>query len=79
MSWQKKIPGCFGTGTADFGSHAADNERAFAMLKVLMKENVTLGQFKAEVRKYLKAEGRTKAFTTKQITRITNAYKFWLG
>jgi len=78
-SWKQQIPGGFAATTAPFASHPNDRDRAFAMLSVMIQENVKWEEAKDEVLAYLHEQKVTGEALDKQMKRVEDHLKPWLN
>lgn len=78
MSWINNIAGCFGSNDLIFVTHQIEEDRAFALLEDLRKNNVSWSTAKIEFRKFLTSKAATPAHRNKQLRKVAKYYQPWL-
>ena len=74
MVWQQQIPGCMAAGTAPFGSHPKDEERARAAIRDAKSDGASFDDFAKEVVWHCYRNGFQKEAMHDQVER---ARKMW--
>ena len=70
MSWEDKIPGCFGDSDGIFCSHPKDRERAEKLLEELLEKGVTKNELQEEARKWLESKKYYIDHINEQVIRV---------
>ena len=78
-SWKEQIPGCFAGMTAPFAMHPNDEKRAIEMLKGMQEQGVTWSEAEVEIRAYLTKQEVTSDEMTRQMLRVEEKLRPWLG
>jgi hypothetical protein len=77
MSYQDKIPGCFGSVDKIFAGHPADTERAKEMLVEALQEISSWSEVENAIKEYLGKENCTQDHIKEQIARINQTKYFF--
>jgi hypothetical protein len=78
MSFDKRLPGCFGASDLIFAGHAADEERAFQWLGSLRRRGIGLKAARKQIVEYLQSEGATATHIKNQKAKASIYLKPWL-
>jgi hypothetical protein len=76
MDWKQKIPGCFGDENQVF---SPDRGPAFELLAYLRAHGIRWSAVQPEFLKYLDRYGYGPKHTAKQIVKVRNHMRHWLG
>ena len=86
MTWNEKIPGCFGSEDSIFAGHHNDEERALELLRQCFAEGVSLAEVLKEIEAFLRRKHPTPAdqqqFNTHiadQLKRVQARFAPWLS
>ncbi len=77
--WQQHIPGCFAGMTAPFAMHPNDEKRALTMMDMMLEQGVTWAEAEIAIRKYLTDHNVTTSEMDKQMQRVEEKLRSWLG
>lgn len=78
MSWKEQVGGGFAYMTASYASHPLDNERAFDLLQILRREQISWSEVNLEFRAYLSGQGANTALIEEQMAIIEGHLRPWL-
>ncbi|GJJ03415.1 hypothetical protein RugamoR64_39530 [Duganella rhizosphaerae] len=78
MSYDKEVPGCFGSSALSFAGHPADEDRAFEWLKSLRERNVGHQEALNQIKSYLQLNGASAAHVSAQVAEASRYLKPWL-
>lgn len=78
MSFDTKLPGCFGSDDLKFAGHPADEDRAFQWLASLRRGKIGCKAALKQIKEFLKSKGATAGHIKTQTTRATRYLKPWL-
>lgn len=75
MDWQKQVPGCMAAGTAPFGSHPKDEERAKAAISNAKESGASFDDFAKEVVWHCYQNGFQKEAMNEQVERVRRMWR----
>jgi hypothetical protein len=73
------VAGCFAFNRAPFGSHSADQERAFEYLTWLRQKGIGWKEARQEIRNYLVSKRVPKKFMKEQLIIASKMLKPWIA
>lgn len=79
MTYDAKLPGCFGERDLEFAIHPLDAQRAFEWLIDLRKRQVLWIDAKTQIQDYLQQQGAGLAHTATQVDRAKVMLGSWLS
>lgn len=78
MTYDPKLPGCFGERDLLFANHPLDEQRAFDWLNELRKQQTGWTEVRRQIQEFLTERGAGKDHIRKQIERASKLLKPWL-
>ncbi len=78
MAYHPELPGCFGEQDLFFAVHPLDQERGFAWLTKLRKEEVVWADTAEQIVGYLRDKGAADTYIDEQLNRAKAMLAPWL-
>lgn len=79
MTWDHRLPGCFGNIDGLFAIHWCDEERAFDWLVTLRSRKIGWEEAKAQIEGYLKDDGCGADHIVEQVSAAEKKLRPWLA
>jgi hypothetical protein len=78
MSWDKQVPGCFGSADLIFAGHPLDENRAFEWLTDLRRRGIGWKAAREQLKEFLKSKNARDEHIEQQLKEAERLMKPWL-